>query len=77
MSTDFITNNTGIFKKLTDLEKTESTLVFVPMESHASEDTTYSVGVSIKAGIYFTPPGGALCAFFEQTNGQIIFTHLP
>jgi hypothetical protein len=70
MSTDFIITNSGIFKKLTDLEKTESTLVFVPMESHASKDTSYSEGVSIKAGIYFIPPGDALCAFFEKQMGK-------
>ncbi len=76
LSKDFINSNPGIFKKLIGFEKTESTIVFVPEESHASEDTDYSVGVSIKAGIYFIPPGGALCAFFEQQIGKS-FSNIP
>ncbi len=75
LSTDFINSNPGIFQKLTSLEKTESAIVFVPEESHASEDTNYSMGVSIKAGIYFIPPGGALCTVFEQQIGRS-FSHV-
>ena len=70
LSIDFINSNPGIFKKLTSIEKTESTIIFVPEETNPSEDTSYALGVSIKDGAYFIPPGGALCTIFEQQIGK-------
>ena len=77
LSTDYLNLNPGIFKKLRRLEDVESAIVFIPSTTFTMQDSNSQIRVNLKDGVFFAPPGGALCRIIEQQLRKSFSLVLP